>query len=226
MRNKFGVIISFIILISVVFSTFACSNECEHLYSVTNETNATCCNTGETTYTCSLCGDSYTDYGTTYSSHTGRYSCDTCFKSYSIILKEYLIAYGDKTDSSYFLLLHNSNSYFVGITYSTDDNDLYFGCLADEYFLSIDANSSTGTYKWTLTYSDYNYIMWGNLYASTFVDNNSIYTYTYTNCPTSLKTSFFNLATSMIYLTITSASLATETYDTPFTLYNFGFYYY
>lgn len=117
-------IISALLIMIFLVSMVSCG--CDHEYEITNSKAATCAEEGKTTYTCKLCGDSYTEtveknnthkYTSTVTkeatvSETGtrKYTCSVCGHSYTETIEKvqsdwtldyYVDDFGDKGSDAY-----------------------------------------------------------------------------------------------------------------------------
>ncbi|MBO4496051.1 MAG: hypothetical protein J5752_09370 [Clostridiales bacterium] len=63
-------ITAILIVLSMLFALAACKKKCEHEYSSTITKEATCAEEGLRTYTCSKCGDTYTEAIAKSNDHT------------------------------------------------------------------------------------------------------------------------------------------------------------
>lgn len=121
-------LMTIILALTMLFSITACKKKCDHNYKSSVTKKATCAEKGVKTYTCSKCGDSYTEAIPKTDKHeytseitkkatvseTGikTFTCSVCGDSYTETIEKvksnwktgtYVDEFGDSTDSNYII---------------------------------------------------------------------------------------------------------------------------
>ena len=158
MGNKKKIIIIAIIIVSIIVLLVTCNNNssstsstilstsstissttspkvCTHSYKKTS-TKATCASGGNATFTCSLCGETKTQYESALGHTTTSGTCSRCGTvSGTWEITYYVDEFGQFTNQAYV----RNKEYFVG-TFSnsaTTNSKLYVGLLIDNNYVAI-----------------------------------------------------------------------------------------
>ncbi len=167
-------------------------------------------------------------------SYNSAGTCRYCESNVLDTLKRYVMLYGTYRDGYYYLETGNSYSgdysyeYTRYVYYYPDDDELTFDLRMDSltsdfsYYLYFTVDMIDGVYSYS-SFDDSDYTMRGTIYANTFTDN-TLVGYSYTNIPSSLRSSFRNLTSSTLGLLLACINVDLIEFGIDANL--LGFYYY